>query len=49
MTHLEHCTRASWRLAKTGLFLRGRSSDKIGTSHEGLLAIGKNKLVYARP
>ena len=49
MTHLEHCTRAFWRLARTGLFMRGRSNDTIGTLHEGFLAIGKNRLVYATP
>ena len=29
--------------------MRRRSNDTIGTLHEGLQAIGKNKLVYARP
>ena len=48
MTPLEHCTRAFWRLARTSLFVRGSSNDTIGTLHEGSLAIGKNKLVYAR-
>ena len=42
MTQLEHCTRAFWRLARTGLFMRGRSNDTFGTLHEGFLAIGKN-------
>ena len=27
----------------------GRSNDTIGTLHEGFLAIGKNKLVNAKP
>ena len=49
MTHLEHCTRNCKRLARTSLFMRGRSNDTLGTLHEGLQAIGKNKLVYARP
>ena len=49
MTHLEHCTTAFWRLARTGLFMRRRSNDTIGTLHESFLAIGKNRLVSARP
>ena len=43
MTQLEHCTRAFWRLARTGLFMRGRSSVTNGTLHEGFRAIGKNR------
>ena len=49
MTQLDYCTRAFWRLARTSLFMRRRSNDTIGKLHEGSLAIGKNKLVYARP
>ena len=49
MTQMENCTRAFRRLARIGLMMRGRSNDTIGTLHEGFLAIGKNRLVYARP
>ena len=28
--------------------MRGNRNDMIGTLHEGSLAIGKNRLVYAR-
>ena len=48
MTHLEHCTRAFWRWARTSLIVRDHSNDTIGTLHEGFLAIGKNRFVYAR-
>ena len=49
MTHLEHCTKAFWRLAEQACSCEAVAVTKLEHLHEGLLAIGKNKFDYEKP